>query len=67
MHGREFLTFKASFVEAAPPGKIFSTFITGWILDSIPPDILMPAINQNIAVKTKLRGYVTALMFSYLI
>lgn len=48
--GEECLTFKASFVDAAPPGKIFSTFITGWTLDSIPPDILMPAVNQNIAV-----------------
>lgn len=38
----QFLTFKASFVDAAPPGKTFSIFIVGWILDSIPPEILIP-------------------------
>lgn len=62
-----FLTFKASFVEAAPPGKIFSIFITGWTLDSIPPDILIPAIKQNIAVEKTLRGCVTVLHYSFLI
>lgn len=36
------LTLSTSQVEAAPPGKIFSIFTTGWTLDSIPPDILMP-------------------------
>lgn len=61
-----FLTFKASFVEAAPPGKIFSIFITGWTLDSIPPDILMPAIKQNIAVEKTLRGCVTVLHYCFL-
>lgn len=41
------LTFKAWFVDAAPPGKIFSTFIMGWILDSTPPEILIPVNTQK--------------------
>lgn len=38
----QLLTLRASFVDAAPPGKILSIFIMGWTLDSIPPEILIP-------------------------
>lgn len=36
------LTFRASLVDAAPPGNIFSILIMGWTFDSIPPDMLIP-------------------------
>lgn len=40
-------TFRASFVDAAPPGNIFSILIMGWTLDSIPPEILIPVKIQG--------------------
>lgn len=46
------VTLSTSQVEAAPPGKIFSTFTTGWTLDSIPPDMLMPVTPKRSSVSS---------------
>lgn len=36
-------TLRMPLRKAAPPGKIFSIFTTGCALDSIPPEMLIPA------------------------
>ena len=36
------LTFSLPSSAAAPPGKIFSTLTSGWVLEPFPPEILIP-------------------------
>lgn len=58
------VTLRTSQVEAAPPGKIFSIFTTGWTFDSIPPDILIPAASQQHKSEVYLEAYINNVIFN---
>ena len=41
------LTFSLPSSAAAPPGNIFSTLTSGWVLEPLPPEMLIPVNNKE--------------------